>query len=222
MARRSEILIIADARVAPSVAAAILEGVRDVVSVAQAKLPVRLAQDEDVVSRIRSREDDIIASSEWLFIAAQDTASSTVKVNADKAFLLLETSVWEQKIYPYYVLVTSDPLRSDQYGFTPNWYRWTFGAAVSIKSFENQKDPSVEEHMRTLVMHAAGHMFGLLPEWRVKDVVDECGPHCANQCVMKHPRYVPGDWTELTRLRLKGKEPFCRSCAENLRECCRG
>jgi len=91
----------------------------------------------------------------------------------------------------------------------------------SVKRFRELDEWMKNECIKTETMHEVGHVFGLIPYSRTKNVEQSLGKHCTNKCTMRQGLMVPQDWIKITKDRLD-YGAFCDDCKKDLVEYFKG
>ena len=138
------------------------------------------------------------------------------QVHAGVLLELLLKEPWQKESPHYDIVVTGRDLYDEDsegnpYDFVIGSALPKFGAIISTNRFSG-----LEECIVTMTMHEVGHIFGLVPETRTRNVEESLGLHCTNQCIMRQGTIVPHHWMDITRDRLRGCE-FCRTCLDDVR-----
>lgn len=153
-------------------------------------------------------------SVDWYIEHAQQASPNNHQINASDLMTLLLTEPWNNK--PHYdIVITKEDMCFNGANFVIGLAGEGIGTVVSTKRFEALSPEVQRECIVTETMHELGHVFGLIPATRTKDVESSLGLHCTNRCIMRQGLRVPDDWITITQDRLKGYN-FCPACREDL------
>ncbi|MFA6397638.1 MAG: hypothetical protein WDK96_02210 [Candidatus Paceibacterota bacterium] len=154
-------------------------------------------------------------SIDW-YIQRVERQSRQGQLDGDKLLLLLMTEPWQKNNRHYDVLVTNKDLYTEGCNFCIGLAIHEFGTIISTNRFQNLNPNQAYECIVTETIHEMGHVFGLIPHTRKKNVENSLGLHCTNKCVMRQGMKVPHDWLNITIDRLNGHN-FCDECLNDLK-----
>lgn len=89
------------------------------------------------------------------------------------------------------------------------------GSLVSTYRFKELDDKVRYDCIKTAVMHELGHLFGLVPETR-SSVNESLGIHCNNICIMRQGLSID-EWINITNHRLE-YGILCSPCSKDLKD----
>ncbi len=201
---------------------AITEGIHAVLNVAQQKMPI---YDFGHWRHTQWRDNGQLRpfhSVDWYLERAQEESDRAEQLNADTLLNLLAMEPWRnpdeggQRHYDVVVLQSDLYSGSDNNRFIIGGAYPDLGAAISVNRFQGL-EPSLQfDCIVTETIHEMGHVFGLIPPGRQRNVEESLGKHCTNVCSMRQGVNVPMDWIRFTRDRLQ-QGPFCTDCEQDLR-----
>ncbi len=154
-------------------------------------------------------------SVDW-YVAYIAQQSRKDQLHGGKLLQLLYSEPWQEDRPHYDVLVTSHDIYDDDCDFCIGLAITDFATVISTARFRELEQHTAYHCIVTETMHEVGHVFGLVPDNRTRNVERSLGLHCTNRCIMRQGLEVPHDWLHITADRLNG-HGFCRTCTEDLR-----
>ena len=157
-------------------------------------------------------------SMDWYLVCGQYCSDRSNQLNAEAIMYAIWQEPWQQ-VEPHYdvVVLCSDIYADKSTNYAAGLAQPGLATIISVNRYLGLAGKLQFECIKTEIMHEVGHIFGLVPRDRERDIEENFGPHCTNVCVMRQGLRVPNDWILITRDRL-GFGPFCASCRDNLRE----
>jgi predicted Zn-dependent protease len=167
-------------------------------------------------------------SVDWYIERARATSRNRRQLNADT---LLNAICWEPwrdlrkgGTNHYDIFVVKDDMYSRDLNFVLGLGLDKVGTVISTHHFSELDNRMRYECIKSTVIHELGHVFGLIPSKRKKNVDKELGRHCANVCTMRQSLYplrpegIPVfSWEDLTNDRLN-HGTFCGTCEKDLKQ----
>ena len=159
-------------------------------------------------------------SVDWYIQRGKETSRNRNQLNIQMIGQLLVFEPWRDKNKGgkdhYDILVLhSDMYQSEDTNFVIGSAAEGIGTIISTYRFNQLEDRERYECIKTETMHELGHVFGLIPKNRKKDVKKSLGKHCTNICVMRQGLNVPEDWIKMTNDRLR-YGVLCPACEKDL------
>ncbi len=213
MSLRKPVYVLCEKNVTRSQTRAALEGIHDVLRLAGIS-DVEVKNFGNWKSSPAVSPSMSYASLKWFIANSYNTERK--QVDADE-FLHL---IWKGLLLPEActaVALLSSDLYCERQDFIIGYGAASENAVLSVHRFRILPQRQQHECIKTLVMHELGHVFGLLPESRTRNVEESIGKHCTNICIMRQGLNVPDDWTRMTDDRLR-TDPFCNQCLHDLRK----
>jgi len=132
---------------------------------------------------------------------------------------------WEaQRFQDYYIVMV---LANDMYsgnlenGYIAGTASAGQGMVISVNRFSELDFRDQRWCIKALTIHHLGHVFGLIPENREKNVVQcEDGLHCANLCSMRQSLLI-ADWLNISK-EIRKLGGLCPKCLRDLYRFFRG
>ena len=89
----------------------------------------------------------------------------------------------------YDILVVHEDIYSGDYDFVIGMAARGIGTTLSTHRFKELDENLRYECVKTETMHELGHVFGLIPDKRTKNIEYSLGKHCTNRCTMRLYRF---------------------------------
>jgi predicted Zn-dependent protease len=160
-------------------------------------------------------------SADWYVQRGRETSRNGRQLNADTMQLALGSEPLRNPQKGgkdhYDIFIVTDDMYSGDTNFVIGIAQPGIGTTISTHRFKELEDRGRFECIKTETMHELGHVFGLLPAERIKDVEYSLGKHCTNICIMRQGLRLPDDWVNMTNDRLK-YGALCRTCETGLKK----
>lgn len=193
---------------------AALRGINRVLATAQATSLVPV-QDLNVwrMPHYRERGEELLDEQSVDWYMERSYVPSRCHLDGGATLALMMDELWQKHEPHYDVCITRYPLWDNGvcYGTAVR----NFGCVVSTYAmYQSYRGEKADRMFETLVMHEVGHVFGLVPDARTKNVTENLGRHCTDQCVMRQGVTVDQWWEMADNARFC--PPFCPLCQHDL------
>ncbi len=160
-------------------------------------------------------------SVDWYVSRGKDTSRNRTQLNVEAIQLALCLEPWRNPHQGgrdhYDILIVNNDIYWGNTNYVIGIAQAGVGTTISTFKFKPLRDKTKYECIKTETMHELGHVFGLIPDSRTKNVENSLGKHCTNTCTMRQGLNVPVDWINITNDRLR-YGALCPTCAKDLKE----
>jgi predicted Zn-dependent protease len=197
---------------------AIMDGVQDISSVAEAELEGYL-YDGFLDGEPECDSLKPYMSVDWFLMKGRETSHQPGKYFFDEIQKHLYLNVKRRYGNSIYMLLALnvDIYSSDSLTYILGGAHSGIGTTLSTFRFRKLPEHLAYDCIKTETMHEMGHVFGLIPGSRTTNVENKLGRHCTSVCTMRQGLNVPDDWIQMSYLN-KIKRPFCTDCRDHLIE----
>lgn len=199
----------------------VIDGINEVLKLASAEKDIEVHNFNVWRLRRFRQNSELIPfrSVDWYVDYGFRESRSQHQVNGGAMFNALWSEPW-QKSQPHYdIVVLHSDMYDDNLAFCIGLAIHGFGAVVSVNRFLRLTNRNLQsECIKSETIHEVGHVFGLVPEDRTRNVEESLGKHCTNRCIMRQGLRLPDDWIRLTNDRMDSANPFCSTCQKDLQK----
>jgi predicted Zn-dependent protease len=197
---------------------AILDGIHNLLQIANAReievVDFDVWRNREFLKKDRTLKE--YCSVDWYLQKGMETSRNNHQINAGTIYHLLSFEPWKKNEDHYDLLALVSDMYDRDTNFVIGLGGEGIGTIISTYQFKGLDENSKYECIKTETMHELGHVFGLLPDYRTRNVENSLGKHCADICIMRQGLRLPDDWVKMTNDRLR-YGALCDNCKTDLK-----